>query len=76
SGDADRYDQKRGVDDDYIQPGNLFRLMPPDEQKRLIKNIVAALKPVPKNIQEKMIAHFYKADQAYGEGVAKGLGLS
>ena len=22
SGDADRYDQKRGVDDDYIQPGN------------------------------------------------------
>jgi catalase len=25
SGDADRYEQKRGVDDDYIQPGNLFR---------------------------------------------------
>ncbi len=76
SGDADRYEQKRGVDDDYIQPGNLYRLMPPDEKKRLIENIVASLKGVPKNIQEKMVAHFSKADKAYGEGIARGLGLS
>jgi len=27
SGDADRYEQKRGVYDDYIQPGDLYRLM-------------------------------------------------
>jgi catalase len=76
SGDADRYDQKRGVDDDYVQPGNLYRLMPPDEQRRLIENLVSSLKKVPKNIQEKMVAHFRKADEAYGAGVAKGLGLS
>ncbi len=76
SGSADRYDQKRGVDDDYIQPGNLYRLMPPEGQKRLVENIAASLKKVPKNIQEKMVAHFYKADKAYGEGVARGLGLS
>jgi catalase len=75
SGDADWYDQKRGVDDDYIQPGNLFRLMPPDEQKRLIQNIVGSLKQVDKHIQEKMVAHFRKADRAYGDGVADGLGL-
>jgi len=75
SGDADRYDQKRGVDDDYVQPGLLYRLMPPDEQKRLVENIVSALKKAPKNIQEKMVAHFRKADDAYGAGVAKGLGL-
>ena len=33
AGDADRYEQKRGVDEDYVQPGNLYRSMPPDEQK-------------------------------------------
>ncbi|HUW82226.1 MAG TPA: catalase [Phycisphaerae bacterium] len=76
SGDADRYEQKRGVDDDYVQPGNLYRLMPPDEQKRLVANIAASLKKVPKHIQEKMVAHSRKADQAYGDGVAAGLGLS
>jgi catalase len=75
SGDADHYDQKRGVDDDYIQPGNLFRLMPPDEQGRLIDNIVGTLKDVPIEIQRKMVEHFTRADQTYGDGIAKGLGL-
>jgi len=76
SGDADRYEQKRGVDDDYIQPGNLYHLMPADQQERLVKNIVGSLKNVPKGIQEKMVAHFRRADQAYGDGVAKGLRMS
>lgn len=75
AGDAARYEQKRGVEDDYIQPGNLFRLMPSDEQKRLIESIVASLRKVPKEIQKVMVQHFYKADNAYGEGIAKGLGL-
>ena len=75
SGDADHYDQKRGVDDDYIQPGNLFRLMPPGEQRRLIDNIVGTLKDVPVEIQKKMAEHFTRADQAYGDGIAKGLSL-
>lgn len=75
SGDADRYEQKRGVDDDYIQPGNLFRLMPPDEQKRLIENITGSLSKVNKEIQRKMIEHFMKADKTYGIGIANGLGL-
>jgi len=75
SGDADRYEQKRGVDDDYVQPGNLYRLMPAQEQKRLVENIAGSLKKVPKDLQEKMVAHFSKADQAYGDGVARVLGL-
>ena len=75
SGDADRYEQKRGVDDDYIQPGDLFRLMPQDEQQRLVANIAGALKPVPKEIQKKMVEHFNRADPAYGKGVAERLGL-
>lgn len=76
SGDADRYEQKRGVDDDYIQPGNLYRLMPPDEQARLIKNIVGSLSKVPQAIQEKMVEHFTRADKDYGARVAEGLGLA
>jgi catalase len=75
SGDADRYEQKRGVDDDYVQPGNLFRLMSPEQQKGLIANIVGSLKKAPKDIQEKMVVHFRKADPAYGGGIAKALGL-
>lgn len=75
SGDADRYEQKRGVDNDYIQPGNLFRLMSPEQQKELIENIVGSLKKAPKEIQEKMVVHFRKADQAYGDGISQGLGL-
>ena len=76
SGDADRYEQKRGVDDDYIQPGNLYRLMPPDEQARLVKNIVGSLSKTPRAIQEKMVEHFTRADKDYGAGIAKGLGLA
>ena len=34
------------------------------------------LKKAPKQIQDKMVAHFRKADQAYGDGITKGLGLS
>ena len=75
SGDADWYDQKRGVDDDYVQPGNLFRLMPPDQQKRLIENIVSSLKNVSKELQEKMVKHFTKADKDYGGKIAKALGI-
>ncbi len=76
SGDADRYEQKRGVDDDYIQPGNLCRLMPPDEHQRLVENIAGSLGNVPKDLQEKMVAHFSKADPAYGNGVTDALGLT
>ncbi|MDA3812699.1 MAG: catalase [Candidatus Cloacimonetes bacterium] len=75
SGDAARYEQKRGVDDDYIQPGNLFRLMTAKQQWELIENIIKSLKNVPNEIQEKMVVHFRKADKAYGNGIAQGLGL-
>ncbi len=66
----------RDDSDYYSQPGNLFRLLPADEKQRLIENIVGSLGQTPRNIQERQVEHFYKADPAYGEGVAKGLGLS
>ncbi len=74
SGTVERHNHR--LDEDYYsQPGALFRLMKPDEKERLIGNIVASMKTVPQRIQELQIQHFYRADPAYGEGVAKGLGL-
>jgi catalase len=46
-----------------------------DAKDRLIANIVGSLKEVPARIQELQVQHFYKAEPAYGAGVAKGLGL-
>ena len=75
TGSVDRH--KHRLDSDYYtQPGNLFRLMPPGARERLIGNIVASMKSVPQRIQELQVQHFYKADPAYGIGVARGLGLN
>jgi catalase len=59
----------------YTQPGDLFRLMKPQEKERLIGNIVASLSNAPRNIQERQLCHFFRADPAYGGGVAKTLGI-
>lgn len=75
-GSAERYDKNYDGNDDYIQPGNLFRLMKPDAKERLIDNLVDHMKPVNRDIQLRQIRHFYAADEAYGEGVARGLGIS
>ena len=74
SGTVARHDHRSDTDY-YTQPGNLFRLMTADAQERLIGNIVGSLKQVPQRIQDLQMQHFYKADPAYGTGVAKGLGL-
>jgi catalase len=74
SGDADRYDHRVG-NDDYTQAGNLYRLMNEVEKQRLVVNLVGALKPVPRDIQERQIGHFRKADPDYGRRVAEGLGI-
>jgi catalase len=75
TGSVERHNHRLDADY-YSQPGNLFRLMKPDARERLIGNIVASMKSVPQRIQELQIRHFYKADPAYGSGVAKGLGLN
>jgi catalase len=71
---ADRYNHRDG-NDDYTQAGDLFRLMTPDAQKRLIENIVGSMRGIPEHIQRLQISHFYKADPRYGLGVASGLGV-
>jgi catalase len=74
SGDADRYDHRAG-NDDYTQAGNLYRLMSAEEKARLVANLVGAMQGVPREIQVRLIGHFTKADPAYGEAVARGLGI-
>ena len=73
-GNADRYNHRDG-NDDYTQAGNLYRLMDDEAKKRLIDNIVGAMQGVPRDIQARQIGHFMKADPAYGEGIAKELGI-
>ncbi|MDP2675058.1 MAG: catalase [Dehalococcoidia bacterium] len=74
-GFAERFDKEYPGNDDYTQAGNLFRLMKPDERERLIGNIVEHMRPVRREIQLRQIRQFHKADPAYGEGVAAGLGI-
>jgi catalase len=73
-GDAARYDHRIG-NDDYTQPGDLFRLMPQEEKERLFLNLAAAMAGVPEEIIRAQLAHFEKADPAYAAGVAKALGI-
>ncbi len=74
SGDAARHDHRAG-NDDYTQAGNLFRLMTAESQQRLFGNIARHMGSVPSEIQLRQICHFFRADPAYGLGVAKALGL-
>jgi catalase len=74
-GDASAWDHR--VDEDYYsQPGNLFRLMTDEKKQLLFKNTAAEVGQAQKFIQVRHIRNCYKADPAYGEGVAKALGLT
>jgi catalase len=74
SGDAARYDHRDG-NDDYRQPGNLFRLMSAEQKDQLFQNIRTAMDGVPLDIVERQLRHFYRADPDYGVGVAAKMGL-
>jgi catalase len=71
-GAAGRYDG-RGKEDDYTQAGDLFRLMPADEQQNLFNNIAGPLSQVSAEIIARQLAHFDQADAAYGAGVRQAL---
>ncbi len=71
-GDADRYGHGEG-DDNFSQAGDLFRLMDAEQQQRLFRNIAEAMEGVPTEIIERQLAHFDRADPAYGAGVRQAL---
>jgi len=63
-------------DIDFVQAGLLFRkVMTDEDREHLISNITGHLSGAKKRIQLRQAALFYKADEEYGERVAKGLGL-
>lgn len=61
--------------DYYSQPRALFHLMNADQKQLLIDNIVGSMKGVPTDIVKRAIDHFNQIDPAYGQGIAKGVGL-
>jgi len=63
-------------DDYYTQPGKLFRLMSPAQQKVLFENTARNMDDAPKEIKVRHIGNCLKADPAYGKGVADALGIS
>lgn len=73
SGDATRYGNE--TDNDFIQPGNLFRMFNDEQKQRLFNNIAEAMDGVSQEIIERQLKLFDKADPAYGAGVRKALGM-
>jgi len=74
-GAADHWDHRED-DDYYSQAGDLFRIMSKEQQKVLFENTGRSIGGAPKEIQLRHIGNCLKADEAYGKGVAKALGLS
>ena len=63
-------------DDHYEQPGNLFRLMTPQEQQVLFENTARAMGDARTEVKLRYIRNCARADPSYGAGVAALLGLS
>ena len=75
-GAAARWNFREDDSDYFTQPGKLFRLMSPAQQQVLFENTARAMGDAPQQIKIRHIGNCYKADPAYGEGVAKALGIS
>jgi len=74
--DSDYWNFRDDDDVYYEQPGKLFNLLNEEEQQRLFENTARNMQGTTKDIQLRHINNCYKADPAYGEGVAKALGIS
>lgn len=72
-GAADIYDFHEDDSNYFEQPGKLFNLMSPEQQQVLFENTGRNMQGVDKHIQLRHITHCYKADPAYGKGVAEAL---
>jgi catalase len=71
-GAADRWNHRE--DTDYFsQPGDLFRLMTPAQQKVLFENTARAIKGASPEVVARHIGNCGKADPAYGAGVAEAI---
>lgn len=71
---VDRHDSREG-NDTHRQSGDLFRLMDDGDREWPIGNIVDSISSVLREIQMRQNCHFFRADPAFGEGVATSLGI-
>ena len=60
-------------DVDFVQAGDLYRLMPLEEKTDLVNNIAGHLKNAKKHIRERQIAHFKRADAEYGQRIEEAI---
>lgn len=74
-GPAYNYNEREYDDDYYTQPGKLWRLMSPEDQKVTCENTARAMGDALLFIKQRHIRNCYKADPSYGSGVAAALGL-
>lgn len=74
-GDVFNYNEREYDSDYYSQPGDLFRLMSPEQQKVLFENTARAMGDAELFIKQRHVRNCYKADPAYGQGVADALGI-
>jgi catalase len=73
-GDAFNYDH-RSDKDYYTQPGDLYRLVPEEEKKRIASNVAEAMAGAPEDILVRAIARFYQADERCGTDIAAHVGI-
>lgn len=75
-GAADHWNYREDDDDYYTQPGLLFRLMSAEQQAALFGNTGRGMGDAPDEIKIRHARNCFKADPAYGKGVAEALGIS
>ncbi|MBK9727232.1 MAG: catalase [Saprospiraceae bacterium] len=78
---ADWFDRNENDNDHYTQPGNLFRdVLNDQDKKNLINNIVGAMSgisgPKKDEIINRQLCHFFRADIKLGMAIATGLNVS
>lgn len=76
SGAADHWNHRDDDTDYYSQAGDLFRLMSKEQQQVLFENTARNMGDAPKEIKVRHINNCLQADKAYGQGVAKALGIT
>ena len=74
-GEAYQWDFREDDNDYYSQPRALFRLMTAEQRQILFDNTARAMGDITVEIKHRHIRNCYKADENYGKGVAKALGI-
>lgn len=60
---------------DFGQAGDKYRSLTPEEQSRLVANLVNDLMQVRPEVQMRALCNFFRADAGYGGRIAAGLGI-